>query len=273
MIAPVDTRAEQRLETVGKVGYAVSGLLHVLIGVIAVQVAFGSGASADQGGALGSIAAQPFGRAALWLAVVALAGLGLWQLWQAVEAAREGAHSPGSDPGQTGRDAGQAVKAAAKGVVYLAIAATAATYARGGSTSGNQQSADVTATLMQSALGTLVVGAIGLVILGVGGYHVYSGATERFLQNLRGLPPGRAGRGARLTGRVGYIAKGVALGVLGALFVLAAVQNDPSEAGGLDQALRTLGEQPFGQVLLVAVGVGFVAFGVFSFVRARYAKN
>ena len=74
-------------------------------------------------------------------------------------------------------------------------------------------------------------------------------------------------------GRVGYVAKGVALVVLGALFVLAAVRSDPQEAGGLDQALRTIGEQPFGQVLLVAVGAGFVAFGIFCGVRARYARN
>lgn len=271
----MDTRAVQRLEGVGRAGYAVSGLLHVLIGVIAVRLATGGAqGSADQQGALASIAAQPFGRVALWVAVVALAALGLWQLWQAVEAAREDRRSPASDPGEHGRDPGTALKSGAKGVVYLVLAATAATYARGGqASSGDQQSADVTAALMANPGGQVLVAAVGLAILGVGAYHVYSGVTERFLKNLRGLPPGRAGRSTRVLGRTGYIAKGVALGVLGVLFGLAALRSDPQQAGGLDAALRTVGEQPFGQVLLVAVGLGFIAFGVYSFVRARYASS
>ncbi len=73
-------------------------------------------------------------------------------------------------------------------------------------------------------------------------------------------------------GRVGYIAKGIALGVLGVLFVVAAVQHDPQQAGGLDSAFATLAAQSFGVALLVAVGLGFAAYGLYSFARARYAR-
>lgn len=266
----VDTRTERRLTTLARTGYAVSGVLHVIIGVVAGQIALGAGGRADQQGALGAVAAQPFGRLLLAVAVLALAALGVWQLWQAVQAAREGPVSPASDPGESGRDPGAAAKAAGKGVVYLALAVTAAGVAVGSSSGGQ---AGAVASLMTSTAGTLLVGAAGMAVVVVGGYHVYSGATSRFLRNLRGLPPGDAGRGARAAGRVGYVAKGVALVVLGGLMVLAAVRSDPSQAQGLDQALRTIGEQPYGQVLLLAVGAGFVAFGVFSIVRARYAEN
>ena len=54
-----------------------------------------------------------------------------------------------------------------------------------------------------------------------------------------------------IAGRVGYVAKGVALAILGGLVIAAVVTADPEKAGGLDAALRTVGEQPFGQVLLV----------------------
>jgi hypothetical protein len=273
MIAPVDTAAEQHLVRVGKVGYAATGLLHVLIGAIAIRLGTGTGggSTADQSGALGQVAAQPLGRVALWAAVVVLVALAAWQLLQAVEAWREDRRAPGSD--ESGRDAGEAGKSVAKAVVNLAIALTASTYARGGSTSGEQQSTDVTASLLQSGPGVAVVVAIGAVLLGVGGYHVFSGITKRFTRRLQGLPAGRAGRVTVALGRVGYVAKGVALAVLGALFVLAAVQRDAQEAGGLDSALRTLGEQPFGAVLLVAVGLGFIAFGLYSVARARYARS
>ena len=71
---------------------------------------------------------------------------------------------------------------------------------------------------------------------------------------------------------LGYIAKGVALGIVGVLFVTAAVTADPSKSTGLDGALHTLRDQPAGVLLLVIVALGFVAYGVYSFVRARYGR-
>ncbi|MDY3127764.1 MAG: DUF1206 domain-containing protein [Corynebacterium sp.] len=58
----------------------------------------------------------------------------------------------------------------------------------------------------------------------------------------------------------------------GVLLNLAGWNSNPEQAGGLDEALRTLGEQPFGQVLLGIVALGFALYGVYSFGRARYAK-
>lgn len=72
--------------------------------------------------------------------------------------------------------------------------------------------------------------------------------------------------------RAGYVAKGVALGVVGVLFMVAAATNDPEEAGGLDAALRSLLELPAGTALLTAVGLGITAYGVYSLARARYAR-
>jgi hypothetical protein len=59
--------------------------------------------------------------------------------------------------------------------------------------------------------------------------------------------------------------------VVGVLFVVAAVTLDPKRATGLDGAVRSLASLPFGQVLLVAVGLGLIAFGLYTFVRARFA--
>jgi hypothetical protein len=113
---------------------------------------------------------------------------------------------------------------------------------------------------------------IGLVVLGVGGYHVVKGVRDKFREDLRTTPAGGTGKAALWSGRTGYAAKGVALGVLGVLFVVAAVKVEPGRAGGLDAALRTLGAAPFGAVLLVLVGLGFAAYGVYSFLRARYGR-
>ena len=252
------------LEKVARVGYATSGLLHVLIGVIAVQLATGSGGrSADQSGALSQVAAQPLGRFALWVGVLGFAALALWQLGEAVWGGRTG-HS--SDRTK------HAVQTGGKGLVYLALAVTTFSFARGGGSSSSQQSADVTARLMQSGAGRVLVAAIGLAVVAVGVYHVVKGAKKKFLADLKGNAGGHVGRAVVRLGQVGYVAKGIALGVVGLLLVVAAAKSDSSQATGLDGALKTLGEQPGGPVVLVGVGVGFVAFGVYSFVRARYAR-
>ena len=68
------------LEMTARIGYAVNGVLHIIIGVIALALAFGArGASADQSGALGSMAENPLGVVVLWIAVVAWLGLGIWR--------------------------------------------------------------------------------------------------------------------------------------------------------------------------------------------------
>lgn len=247
-------------EAGARAGYAVSGVLHVLVGVLAAQLALGEGGgSADQSGAFAQLAATPFGAVALWFAVVALAALGAWQGAAALSGAVGGA--------------GDRAKAAGKAVVYLVLAATALTFARGGGSGGSGgQASDATATLMQAPAGRLLVGAVGLGILAVAVYHVHKGVRQRFLEDLTRLPARAGGRAARWAGVAGYVGKGAALAVMGVLVVVAAVQADPGQARGLDGALHALRDAPAGPVLLLLVALGLVAYGVYSLVRARFGR-
>lgn len=246
-------------EVGARAGYAVSGLLHALIGVLALQLALGSSsADADQSGALQAVAGSPFGAVVLWFAVVAFVALGAWQAAAALRGA--------------GQDTADRVKAGAKAVMYLALAATSYAFAQGSGSSSSGQTSDATAQLMQAPAGRFLVGAVGLGVVAVGVYHVVKGVRRKFLDDLRSLPSGRAGRAARWCGVLGYAAKGAALVVVGGLFVIAAVQQDPQEATGLDGALTALRDAPMGTVLLVLVAAGFVLFGVYCFVRARFGS-
>lgn len=242
------------LETAARAGYAVSGLMHLLIAWIALQLVLGNAgpARADQSGALGTLASNGLGRVLLWVAVVGFAGLALWQVADALAGSRE---------------TGDRVKAASKAVVYAVLAGTALTFARGRSSSSSQQTSDFTATLLAKPLGAALVGAVALVVIGVGVYHVAKGWRKKFLRDLREHP----GPGIVRAGQIGYAAKGVALVVVGALFGLAAVRRDPDKATGLDGALHTLLGAPFGKVLLTLVALGLAAYGVYSFARAKDA--
>ncbi|MEL7977258.1 DUF1206 domain-containing protein [Isoptericola sp. F-RaC21] len=250
------------LQALARAGYVASGVLHLLLGWLAVRLAVGASAgSADQQGALRELAHAPGGALLLWLTATGFAGLALWQLIEAV------AGVPGTD---TARQVGARVKAGGKAVLYGVLAGTAVRVATGTSGAGSEEG--LTADLMRVPAGRWLVAAVGAVIVGAGVFHVVKGWRRSFRDDLRGTGGGAAGQTVVRLGQVGYVAKGVALGVLGGLFVAAAVTADPDRAGGLDDALRTIREQPFGVALLVATGLGIAAYGVYSFARARYAS-
>lgn len=246
------------LEALARVGFAVSGLLHIVMGYTAGRVGWGGGGQADQSGALSTLASNPAGTVLMWVIVVGLIALVVWQLTVAV------APSVG-EGGAVDR-----IKAAGKAIVYAALAYTAAGFAlgSGSSSSSEQSSQDVTATLMEQPAGQWLVGAVGVAVIAVGGYHVHKGLSRKFLQDLEEDP----GRWATALGMIGYPAKGAVLALVGAFFVSAAVQHQSSEAAGLDGALKSLRDEPFGPTLLTAVAVGLIAFGVYCFARARHQR-
>ena len=251
------------LSLLARTGYAVNGILHILIGGIAIGVASGAGAGsgADQSGALGALAAAPGGVFLLWVIVVGLAALGIWQLLSAALV---------RDPDATKRAAHIAGELG-KAVAYLAIAVTALTFALGGSSNSASSTKSFSATLLASPGGVFLLVAIGLGVLAIGVVFVVRGVRQSFTKHLR-VPAGAAGKAVVALGVVGYVAKGIAVAVVGILFIVAAATADPSRATGLDGALKALLGLPFGGVILVAVGVGVIAYGLYCFARARLAK-
>ncbi len=238
-------------ERAARAGFAASGLLHLLIAFIVAQLALGAGGSADQSGALATLAAQPGGAVMLWVAAVVLAALGVWYL---VETILEG-------------DAKDRVKSAAVGVVYLVLAASAGKFAMGSGKSSGQQNAGLSAQLMQSGWGKAVLVVVALVVMGVGGYHVYKGVTKKFLDEL----DVSGGTGITWVGIIGYVAKGLVLLGAGLLVLVATFTADPAKASGVDAAVKTLGAAPFGKILLLVAALGLAAYGAYGFVRARHA--
>jgi len=242
-----------------RAGYAVSGLLHIALGVLIAQLAFGgsAGEEASSSQALSSISDNTLGVIVLWFAVVAFAALGLWQL---------------ADGFRSHNEAKDRVKAFGKAGVYLVLAFTAASIAMGSSSGGgDEQAQGIVAQVLGWPGGQLIVGAIAIGILVTGVFHVVKGARKKFLENLRGVPSGTGGT-VKALGMAGYIAKGAALTIVGLLFGYSAITADPDDAKGLDGAVKSLLDLPGGQVIVVLVGAGFAAYGVYSLVRARYGR-
>ncbi|SPY00984.1 protein of uncharacterised function (DUF1206) [Mycolicibacterium chubuense] len=239
-------------------------MLHLLVAFIIAQLAFtGAGGNADQSGALATLAGQTGGKVVLWIAAVGLVALGLWRIAEAVMGAK-----PKERSGQGDNPAWKRGKSLALAVVNFAIALSAARFAMGSGQSSSQQNSGMSAQLMQSGWGKVVLIAIGVGVIAVGGYHVYKGVSQKFLDELTVS----GGRWITATGVAGYTAKGLVLGGAGLLVIIATLQADPAKASGLDAAVKALGQAPFGKFLLILAALGIAAFGAYSFVRSKYNR-
>jgi hypothetical protein len=246
---------------VGLVSY---GIVHLVLAWISAQVALsgGGGEDASGSGALKELGRQPFGLVLLWVMAVGLLALVLWQLVEAVGG------KPGADSKDQLKNRGRAI---GRALVYLVLGVTAARIAVGaGSGSGGDAEQTASARLMSVPFGRLLVVAVGVVVLAVGISQIVKGVRKKFVEDDLA---GGVGHGVVVLGRVGWIAKGIALGLVGLLFVWAAIQHDPKEAGGMDAALGSLREQPFGPVLLLAMAAGFAAFAAYCLAWARNART
>ncbi|GIJ28040.1 hypothetical protein Vqi01_32020 [Micromonospora qiuiae] len=257
-----DSRWLELLARAGFIGY---GIVHLLFGWLALQIAFGNSADdGDQSGALRTLAAQPMGN---FLVVAIAVGMLAMAIWQALEAAVGHRAERGSDRRN------ERIVSGARTVIYLWLAWTAwKVFANANSDSASQQE-ELTARLMQSSGGRWLVGLAGLVLAGVGVGMVVYGARKKFLKRLKtGEMSVRTTQLARRLGMAGYISRGGAFAITGLLVVLAAVSYDPEKARGLDAALRILRDQSYGAILLTLIALGIAAFGVFCFLQSRYRK-
>jgi hypothetical protein len=244
-----------------RVGMVAYGIVHLTIAWLGIQLALGDhSGSASRNGALKQLAQQPFGKVVVWVVAV---GMFLLVLWKLLEAFIDFTLEDGAK--KVAKPATNVFKA----IVYGTLGVSAVHVATG--SKSKSKTTDYTAKLMDQPFGRWLVGLVGLAIIGYGVYLAYRGWSERFLEHLD--PEGRSGdsgKAYRVFGKLGYIAKGIAIGVIGVLFVYAAIDHSAKKSGGLDQALHKILQQPFGPVLLFAISVGIGCYGLFCFARARH---
>jgi hypothetical protein len=253
-----DNRWLVLLGRIGLVGY---GIVNLLIAWLAAQVALGSGEQASKDGAMTEISAKSWGEVLLWVVGISLFALALWQLGEAIWGRKSG---------------GGAVKRVAhvaEALVFGFFGFSAVKVASGGKAQSNRDQAGLTAKVLDAPAGQILVAIAGLVVVGAAVYLFVKGLKKKFLNDLDLMAASPATRKTTTRlGQVGYIAFGIAWGIVGVLMVVAAIQHDPDKATGLDTALATLANQAYGTALLLVVALGVACFGVYCFLDARFRK-
>jgi hypothetical protein len=246
-------------------GLAARATIYLLIGVLALALAFGKRAGeADQRGALQELTRHNGGTALVWVIGIGLAGYALWRLSEAAFGV----------VGE-GRKTGPRLQSFARAVIYGFFAFSAvkvASHAGAGSQARQQQS--WSAKAMQHSGGRWAVGIVGAIVVICGLVLIWEGARRKFEKY---LDLGRMSPSTRKTvtvlGVIGSIARGVVFALAGVFVISAAVDFNPRKAGGLDHALRELAGTSAGPWLLVAVAIGLVMFGVYGFAEAKWRRT
>ncbi|WP_432557649.1 DUF1206 domain-containing protein [Granulicoccus sp. GXG6511] len=250
-----DHPAYRTLVTVGLVCF---GIIHLLLGWLCIQIALGGSGEASTDGALKDLVSKPLGNVLMIVFAIGLFTLAIWQLLEALFGYRNR---------EKKKMIRKKISSAGRVIMYSGIGISALLLAIGSDTGDSEESAQsTTAMLMSAPFGRVLVGLVGLIVIGVGVAHIVKGVRRKFAKD--DLEAGAPEWGKKL-GMVGWAVKGVAIGLVGGLFLWAAITYDAEKAGGTDGALKTLQDQPFGQVLLIAMGVGFAAFGIYCFVWSK----
>lgn len=258
-------RDNPALSWMARLGFAMYGVVYVVVGVLAVQLALGDSAGRVSGqGALHELAEQPLGEIVLIVAAIGLAALTVWELCEAVAGHREheGARRLARKAGSVGR------AVIFGGLAFLAAQLMLGESSGGGGTDG------YTSRLMDLPFGPWLVGAVGLGIVAFGMYSVYKGLSDKWEDDLEwSVRAGSTGTALRVLARVGFTARGAAFALIGGLFIWAAATHDARKSAGLDQALRELRDAPFGQVLLLGIALGLGSYGLFNVAKAFALKD
>ena len=250
-----------RLETFGRVGFAAHGIVYLLVGWFAVRSALGIGSPTDTKGALHSLVGGPFGWALLGAMALGLLCYGLFRLTESVL----DLDGKGDDAKGLVSRTGRIVSA----VIHIGLAIYAAALAIGLTMSGGGTKG-WTAWLMKQPYGPSLVIAVGVIVLGVALFQAKKAWTASFMDNLD--ISGDKRPMAEVVGRAGHAARAVVFAMVSVFLISSGWNADPSQAGGLAQALQELRDQPQGPWMLGVVAVGLVMFGLSCLVEAAYRR-
>ena len=264
----VPSAPPQWVENFARVGLTAKGVVYCLVGIIAFMAAFEIGGksakSADRSSVFQFILEQPFGK---WLLGLVAIGLACYAIWRFIEAIQD-TKGVGSDA----KGIAKRVRYAFSGVIYAGLAFLAAKLVLGnGGGSGGDSRQTLASELLKQPFGQWLAGIVAVGILIAGFYQIYYGFSEKYKKEIQstGLKSDAENKMIR-AGKVGYIARGVVWLVIGYMFLQAAIQSNAQQAGGSSKAFAFLEDSTYGSIILGAVALGLICYGVFMFMRAKF---
>ena len=251
--------APKWIETFARVGIAAKGVVYVLVGVLAAMTVFGQGGQTEgKRGALDFLMEQSYGKILVGVVVV---GLFCYVAWRMIQAFKN----------PENKETASRVGYFFSGLTYLFFAISGIRMmSSGGSGSSGGGRETLVAKLLDQPFGQVLVGIFAAIVVGKGVYQFYRGFSGKFKDGVKQSEMSKEEESVFMrAGRVGYLARGVVLGIVGYFLVKAALNSNASQAGGTGKAFDFLSSTG-GPYLLAAVAIGLACYGIFMFVKSRY---
>jgi hypothetical protein len=243
-----------------RAGYSARGIVYIAVGSLALIAAVEGGATPDARSAVATFLDEPLGNT-----VVALIALGLicYSMWRFIDAFWD-LDDKGSDVKGGLARAGQFIS----GTTHLALGWSVGMLAinRGGR-GGGTNSQHWTAALMSQPFGRVLVGIAGGVVLALAVTQFVKAFKEKYKDEL--LYTAIAAKLDPLI-KMGLVAHGAVILIVGGFLLWAAWTADPSQAGGLREALGMVRAADAGQWLFMAIAIGLIGFASYCFIQAVY---
>lgn len=260
-----DTARRQRslywLKFLARLGYASRGVVYLIIGIFALLAAFGAGEKKDTKGALESLLSQEFGTLLVWAVILGLVSYAAWRFTQAL-----------FDADRHGTDLkGLVIRASllvsAFTYVTLALYALSLVGIPVGFDSDGQSGRFAAALnqLVGSAYAALILSGV---FLGIALAHWWKALSRKYQRHIEA--DDAAMRFIDPVSIIGLSARGVVFAIFSALLFRRFLTAEGADKPGLKQALDYIHGLPYGWILLALVGIGLIAFALYSFAEARW---
>jgi hypothetical protein len=254
----------ERLE---RLGFVVRGLIYLIIGVLALQLAIGAGgATATPTSAIALIGKQPQGKLLLVIIAAGLAGYSLWGFVRAI-----------LDPLGRGTSAKGMLDRAGflfSGVSYgLLLIPTVLTVMNKPNTATASSTPGVPASLLSGPMGKWLIVGFGLFWIAAGAGQVITAYRAKFIRDLKTSTMSASEiKAASWLGKIGFTARGIVFGLIGVIILQTDFAVGAKQAQGFDGALAALAHAPYGELLLGTVAIGLIVFGAYSALCAKWNK-
>jgi len=243
---------------IARIGYAARGLVYLAVGVLALHAALEFEQARDVRGAMQEISNQAGGQIALSGIAAGLVAYSLWRLVQTLLDVDR--HGWGAS--------GVAVRLAllVSAVMHASLAYGCIQIAMRLGDSNSQPVQTAVSRTLDWPYGKWLVLVGGLVVAVAGVAHLHKAATGGFRRWFDASPA--AMRWIDPVSRVGLSARGLLFIGIAAFLIYSAITLDPSDARGIKGVMLWVQQRSYGRVLLGALGVGVIAFGLYSIIEA-----
>lgn len=255
---------DSKIESIARAGHTAKGIVYALTGALAFGAAFSLGSTAKgKLGILEFLQDQVLGNILLVLLGIGLLSYSFWRFYESIE-----------DPENIGNDTkgiGKRIGFFISGLVYLIISifafyeiisSTENTSPGGGQASSNP---DLYSILFYIISAGLAIKAIFQIVKAFKGEFL-----SRF--NINEINDQSARKWIKRMAYLGVVSRGIVIGIVAYFFANSASMQTQNTVKGTSEAFNFLRESSQGPWLMAVVATGFICYGFYMFMMAKYRK-